>query len=45
MERQKRKLALADAIIQAMLVKGLITRAERDKIQTHFHEVLNGANC
>lgn len=45
MEQQKRKLALADAIIQAMLVKGLITRAERDKIQNHCHEVLNGANC
>ena len=45
MEQQKRKLALADAIIQAMLVKGLITRAERDKIQNHCHEALTGANC
>lgn len=38
MEQQKRKIALADAIIQAMLVKGLITREERKKIEKHCHE-------
>lgn len=45
MEQQKRKIALADAIIQAMLVKGLITREEREKIENHCHKALTGANC
>ncbi len=45
MEQQKRKIALADAIIQAMLVKCLITREERKKIEKHCHEALTGANC
>lgn len=45
MEQQKRKIALAEAILQAMLVKSLITREERDKINEHCHNVLTGANC
>ena len=45
MEQQKRKIALAEAILQAMLVKGLITREERDKINEHCRKALTRANC
>lgn len=45
MEQQKRKIALAKAILQAMLVKGLITREERDIINEHCHKALTGVNC
>lgn len=45
MEQQKRKIALAKAILQAMLVKGLITREERDIINEHCHKALTVVNC
>ena len=45
MEKTKAKIALAEAILQAMLVKGLITREERDKINEYCHAALTGTNC
>lgn len=45
MEQQNRKIALAEAILQTMLVKRLITREERDKIKAHCHEALTKVGC
>ena len=38
-------LALADAITQAMWIKGLITLKERDRIKQQCHESLSRSNC
>lgn len=45
-ETVRAKIALAEAIMQAMWVKGLITIEERDEINKKNREsILRGANC
>ena len=43
--KTKTKLALADAIAQAMWIKGLITTEERDRINQYCYETLLESNC
>lgn len=45
MEKKKAKVALAEAIAQALWIKGLISIEERDKINQHSREILQGAKC
>lgn len=45
MEKTKAKIALAEAIAQALWIKGLISIQERDKINEHSREILQGAKC
>ena len=45
-ETVRAKIALAEAIMQAMWVKGLITIEERDEINKRNREsIMLGANC
>jgi len=39
------EIILADAIIQAMWIKGLITVKERDAIIKHCESTMNTGNC
>ena len=43
--KAKTKQALAEAITQALWVKGLITKEERQKIDRHTEETLQKAKC
>lgn len=45
MEKTKAKIALAEAIAQALWIKGLISIEERDRINKQSREVLQGAKC
>lgn len=44
-DKTKAKVALADAIIMAMWLDGLITKTERDKITAYSRNKLQAANC
>ena len=44
-ETVRAKIALAEAIMQAMWVKGLITIEERDEINQKNRESIIAANC
>lgn len=44
-DRTKAKIAFAEAVLQALWIKGLITAKERDQIAKKTGEKLQNSNC